>query len=171
MQYQINEQVIHWTFGAGKIIAIDEKTLGGKTRLYYVFEAEGTTLWVPVEEGEESSLRPPTPSADFLELLDVFNTPGESLPDQQYQRQTELATRMRRKTLYDVCCVIRDLTARAHTRKLNRNDAEILRRAEDMLLAEWELSLGADRQQAQRELERLVSAIPPLKKSVRLPQA
>ncbi|HSO26988.1 MAG TPA: CarD family transcriptional regulator [Anaerolineales bacterium] len=163
MQYQIDERVIHWTFGPGKITAIDKKTLSGKTRLYYVFETEGTTLWVPVDDKGESSLRAPTPKAEFFELLEVFDTPGELLPDQQYQRQTELVTRMRKRTLYDVCCLIRDLTARSRAHKLNRYDTEMLKRAAELLLNEWELAIGADRNYAQKELERRISAVPAVK--------
>lgn len=167
MHYQVNERVIHWTFGPGRITAIDEKTLAGKTRLYYVFETEDTTLWVPVDEDDNCSLRPPTPKKEFLELLEIFKTPGEPLPDQQYQRQTELVARMRKRTLHDVCCLIRDLTARSRAYKLNRNDAEMLRRAQDLLLDEWELSVGDDRQAAEHELERLVATIAPIKKTTR----
>jgi RNA polymerase-interacting CarD/CdnL/TRCF family regulator len=156
MNYQIGDQIVHWTYGPGTIVGIDEKILANKTNKYYVVEVEQMTLWVPVGEAGEKSIRPPTPGAEFKQLLDLLRGPGEQLPDQQYQRQSELTERMQKRTLSDICCIIRDLVARSHTQRLNRNDAEILRRAEEFLLNEWELALGTPREIAQQEMKSLL---------------
>ena len=117
------------------------------------------TLWVPVGEAGEKSIRLPTPGAEFKQLLTLLQSPSEQLPDQQYQRQSELVERMQKRTLSDICCIIRDLVARSHTQRLNRTDAEILRRAEEFLLNEWELSLGTPRDVAQHELKNLLKEL------------
>jgi RNA polymerase-interacting CarD/CdnL/TRCF family regulator len=159
MNYQIGDQIVHWTYGPGTIIGIDEKVLANKAGKYYVVEVNQMTLWVPVGEAGEKSIRPPTPGAEFKQLLNLLHSPCESLPEQQYQRQNELAERMQKRTLEDVCCIIRDLVARSHTQKLNRNDAETLRRAEEFLLNEWELALGTPREVAQQELKGLLKEL------------
>jgi RNA polymerase-interacting CarD/CdnL/TRCF family regulator len=156
MNFQIGDQVVHWTYGPGTIIGIDEKVLANKANVYYVVEVGQMTLWVPVGEAGEKSIRPPTPGVEFKQLLSLLHGPGEQLPDQQYQRQSELTERMQKRTLSDICLIIRDLVARSRTQRLNRNDAEILQRAEEFLLNEWELALGTPRELAQHELKTLL---------------
>lgn len=157
MKYQIDDRVIHWTFGLGKIVGIDEKTLENRSRMYYVVEAGRSTLWVPVDSSGEGSLRPPTSKVQFKELLKLLHSPGDPLPEAQYQRQSELTARMQKRTLKDVCYIIRDLVWRSRTEKLNRSDLEILKRAEGFLLDEWELSLGTSRENAENDLQSLLS--------------
>ena len=114
------------------------------------------TLWVPVGEAGEKSIRPPTSGAEFKKILNLLRGPCEQLPDQQYQRQNELSERMQKRTLADICGIIRDLVARSRNQRLNRNDAETLRRAEEFLLNEWELALSTPREIAQQEMKSLL---------------
>ncbi|MEJ2601231.1 MAG: CarD family transcriptional regulator [Anaerolineales bacterium] len=159
MNYKIGDQVVHWTYGPGRIIGIDKKVLANKADTYYVVDVGRMTLWVPVGEDGEKSIRPPTPGDKFKQLLKLLRAPGEQLPDQQRQRQSELSERMQKRTLKDVCYIIRDLVTRSRTQRLNRYDNEILQRAEECLLNEWELSLGTPREIAQNELKSLLEVI------------
>jgi RNA polymerase-interacting CarD/CdnL/TRCF family regulator len=159
MNYQIGDQVVHWNYGPGTIIGIDEKVLGNKASKYYVVEVERMTLWVPVGEAGEKSIRPPTSSAEFKKLLKLLHGPCKQLPDQQSQRQNELSERMKKRTLAEICCIIRDLVARSRKQRLNRNDAETLRRAEEFLLNEWELALRMPRETAQQEMNSLLQEL------------
>lgn len=157
MNYQIGDKVIHWTYGPGEIVRMDEKRLSGKTCLYYVVELNDLTIWVPVDESGEKSIHPPTSRAKFQRLLDILVTPGAVLPDDRNQRQAHLTQQLRAKSLEDICRLIRDLVSRSATQPLNRNDSEMLKRAEDLLLNEWELSLGASRETAQLKLKSILS--------------
>jgi RNA polymerase-interacting CarD/CdnL/TRCF family regulator len=47
--FQVGDQVIHWAHGLGVIIQLDEKSLSGRTRQYYMVQMSGLTLWVPVD--------------------------------------------------------------------------------------------------------------------------
>jgi RNA polymerase-interacting CarD/CdnL/TRCF family regulator len=85
--------------------------------------------------------------------------PGEELPDHQFQRRSELSERMQKRSLNDICFVIRDLIFRSTSQKLNRNDVDVLKRAKEFLLSEWELSLGIPRARAQLELQDYLETI------------
>ena len=156
MNYEIGDTVVHWTHGVGTVVGIDEKQLAGKTQQYYVVEVELFKLWVPVEEANEGSIRLPTESIQFKGLFDILRMPGERLPDHQYQRKIELRERMQKWTLGGLCHVIRDLTDRSRQHTLNQYDAAVLFRAEEHLLDEWVLSLGAKRSNALSELQVLL---------------
>jgi RNA polymerase-interacting CarD/CdnL/TRCF family regulator len=68
---------------------------------------------------------------------------------------------MLRKQLADgkaetLCKVIRDLSAMAIRKQLNDDDKNILRRAQNLLCAEWGYSFSMPPEQAESELERLL---------------
>lgn len=152
MNYQIGDNVIHWTHGTGRIIAIDEKDLAGKTHQYYVVDTGKLTLWVSTDETGETSIRPPTEGLEFKTLVNSLRSPGNMLPDRHFERKNQLGERMRKRKLVDVCSVIRDLTTRSRLHDLNFNDRSVLRQAEECLLDEWEISLGSTRSTALRDL-------------------
>jgi CarD family transcriptional regulator len=156
MNYQIGDQVIHWTHGSGMIIAIDEKSLAGQSRQYYVVDTGELKLWVPTDETGENSIRPPTESFEFKAILNSLRGPGVGLPDHHTERKNQLIERMQKRKLVNICSVIRDLTTRSQLYTLNYNDRSVLRHAEECLLDEWELSLGTTRSSASRELEYLL---------------
>ncbi len=156
MDYKIGDKIVHWTYGLGTVVAIDQKDIDGVTQEYYVVEVELLKLWVPFDEADRGSIRFPTESIQFNVLFDILRTPGERLSDHQYQRKIELRERMQKSTLGDLCHVIRDLNDRARNHTLNQNDSTVLFRAEEHLLDEWVLSLGAERSIALQELEILL---------------
>jgi RNA polymerase-interacting CarD/CdnL/TRCF family regulator len=156
MKYQVHDRVMHWTYGTGEIVSIEKKTLSGDTREYYVFRTSDLTLWVPADESGENNLRPPLSSDLFRKQLKSLTKPAESLPDQPYPRQNELMERMRNRSLADICSVIRDLTARESKGKLNRSDQDIMNRAQSLLVDEWQLSLGGERHEIERELYKIL---------------
>jgi len=156
MNYQIGDPVIHLTYGSGRIIAIDAKRLAGQTRQYYVVETEQLTLWVLIDEMGEQSIRPPTGSSEFKELLNILCRSGEGLPDNHQERKDQLNKWMENRNIVNICFVIRDLTTRSKLHNLNATDRIALRRAQEYLLDEWELSLGTTRSRARKELEILL---------------
>jgi RNA polymerase-interacting CarD/CdnL/TRCF family regulator len=156
MKYQIGDQAVHWMYGLGKITGLDEKSLAGKTCLYYVMAIGQLTVYVPVEEASESCLRPPTPSSEFASLFRVLSNPGGQLLERHNERRVELAQRLKRRTMRDTCQIISDLNTRSQLHKLNLNDKEVFKRAKELLLTEWGFSLGILRANAEQELALLL---------------
>lgn len=156
MNYEIGDTVVHWTHGLGRVVAIDQMDLAGTSRQYYVVEVGVLKLFVPMDEADLGSIRPPTESVHFEALFEILRAPGKPLPDNQYQRKLELRQRIQKSTLEDLCHVIRDLTDRASKHTLNAYDASVLFRAEESLLDEWVLSLGVERASALLALEQLL---------------
>jgi CarD family transcriptional regulator len=156
MNYAIGDTVVHWTHGLGTVVSIDQMDLAGITQEYYVVKVDLLKLWVPVEDARAGSIRLPTEKVQFKVLFDILRTPGISLPDNQYQRKTVLRERMQKRSLEDLCHVIRDLTDRSNQHTLNQYEASVLFRAEEHLLDEWVLSLDVERTEALRELEVLL---------------
>ncbi len=153
MNYQIGDTVVHWTHGLGKITAIEERQLAGEKQQYYVVEVKQYKLWVPVSEALDGSIRYPTEISQFTELFNILRARGTELPENQYQRKLVLRERMQKRTLGDICSVIRDLKERSWQHTLNQNDLAVLMRSEEYLLDEWVFSKGVEYEDAKQELE------------------
>jgi RNA polymerase-interacting CarD/CdnL/TRCF family regulator len=158
--YKIGDTVIHWSYGSGKIVAIEDKGLPGQRCFYYVIEGSKQTLWVPVEENGSSSLHLPTSRSNFKLLINVLRSQGEKLSNNRYQRHDQLEKRMQKASPKDVCLVIRDLIYRSRRGDLSGSDIRVFKLAQTYCINEWELSLGTPREQARRELESILNERP-----------
>lgn len=156
MDFQVGDRVVHWSYGPGEIIQVDEKELSGHKSLYYVVRIKDLTLWVPVNAADAASLRYPTPARDFDTLFAIISSPGEPLSENRLERKAQLSEMMRDGRLESICRVIRDLAYFNRTKKLSESDLSILERAQSFLLNEWEISLSVSYTQAERDLKHLL---------------
>lgn len=156
MFYKIGDIVVHWTYGVGSVIAIEDIQLAGVSRSYYVIEIASLKLWVPVDEAMNGSLRHPMEGNQFKHLFEILRMPGQVLPDRYFQRKIALRNRMQKRTLEGLCHVIRDLTDRSRNHSLSSEDASVLFSAQESLLDEWVISLGTERSKALMEMEVLL---------------
>lgn len=156
MIYKVGDTIVHWAHGVGKVVAIDQKDIAGAAQQYYVVEVAQFKLWVPVDDANEGSIRLPMDSDQFVKLFDVLRIPGGALPDNQYLRKMELSKRMQKRTLVEVCRVLRDLKDRSRKHTLNQNDSALFMRAEEYLLSEWVIAMGVERSIAHQELDALL---------------
>ena len=154
--FQVGDQVIHWVYGLGEIIQIEEKVLSGHTGQYYVVQIRDLTLWVPINETGEHCLRLPTPASDFQKLFRLLASPGEPLSTNHFSRKTQLTELLKDRTLEATCRVVRDLVYHKRTNRLNENDNSILKRARNFLLKEWSAALSVPVYQAERDLRNLL---------------
>jgi RNA polymerase-interacting CarD/CdnL/TRCF family regulator len=159
MDFRVGDVVVHWAYGLGKIVQLEEKNLSGDASMFYVVKIRDMTLWVPIKETGESCLRMLTPARDFQELFLILGSPGEPLSTDRLERKLHLADLMKKGTLKAVCQVIRDLTYQKRTKKLNDNDNTILNRAKSFLLDEWSICLAVPVKQVEQELRGILDSI------------
>lgn len=156
MDFNVGDRVIHRSYGAGEILEVDQKKVAGKTADYYIVQTSNLTLWVPVEDEGESSLRFVTPANEFKAQCKILSSAGEALPEDRMERKTLLQERLRDGSLEAVCRVVRDLHELSKIKKLNDYDSAIMERAKTALLGEWMLALKIPHNQAEQELHDLL---------------
>ena len=57
MNFHVGDTVMHWTFGLGEVIRLEERTLFGEKVLYYAIQVHDLIVWVPADDNLESRLR------------------------------------------------------------------------------------------------------------------
>jgi RNA polymerase-interacting CarD/CdnL/TRCF family regulator len=158
MDFRAGDPVMHWTYGLGEILRLEERALSGQKALYYAVKIGDLTVWVPADNKLGSRLRPPTSQAGFKNLRAILSGPGEPLPDDRQERKVLLSERLKDGRAESLCRVIRDLTTYRHIRPLNDNDQALMKRAQNALLGEWGFALSLTPAQAESELHHLLAS-------------
>jgi len=159
MDYKIGDPVMHWTYGFGLIVGLEERDLSGKTTLYYAVKLHDLTVWVPADENLQNRLRRPTPAADFKQLFSILSSSGDPLPDDRHERKLHLVERLKDGRAESLCRVLRDLFAFQQRKSLNENDQFLMKRVQAALLGEWGFSLSIPPTQAATDLHRLLNPV------------
>jgi RNA polymerase-interacting CarD/CdnL/TRCF family regulator len=157
MDFNVGDSVIHWTYGLGKIIGLEERALNNQTTLYYVVQIQELTVCVPADAKTMSRLRIPTSEPEFKNLFAILSGSGESLSDDRFERKNQLRKELAGGTAETICRVIRDLTFFQSRKQLNDDDKNTLKHAWSLLCGEWVYSLSVPLVQVETELRRLLA--------------
>jgi RNA polymerase-interacting CarD/CdnL/TRCF family regulator len=156
MNFNVGDRVVHWIYGLGEIVALEERVLTGQKMAYYVVKIQDMTVYVPADDKAKGRLRSPTSERGFKKLFEILSGPGESLSENRHERKSLLHTKLEDGKAETVCQVIRDLYSYEQKKQLNDDDKSILNRARRSLLTEWEFALSVPPAQAELELHRLL---------------
>jgi RNA polymerase-interacting CarD/CdnL/TRCF family regulator len=156
MGFYIGDKVIHWTYGLGEIVQVEEKTIHGQPTNCYVVRTSDLLIWIPIDDLQQQSLRVPTPPEDFDRLFAILTSPSDPLLEDRVLRKNQLMAQLKDGQLASICRVVRDLTHFRRSTKLNDQERSILERAIKSLLAEWTYSLGTPLNQAHQTMESLL---------------
>lgn len=152
MSFQIGDTVIHWSYGLGEIVRIEEKIIQDRLTKCYVLRTSDLTIWIPINDHPQQTLRTPTSPDEFTSLFEILSSPSEKLLEDRVQRKDQLMSQMKDGQLASICRVVRDLTHFKHSSKLNDQEKSILERAMNSLLTEWTYSMGLPLNQAQQQM-------------------
>jgi CarD family transcriptional regulator len=156
MDFHIGDKVIHSTYGMGEIVHIEEKVIHDCPTNCYVVRTNELTIWIPINDLHQHSLRTPTLPDEFVRLFSILTSPGEALPEDRLLRKDQLIAHMKNGQLASICHVVRDLTQFKRIKKLSEQEKSILERAMNSLLTEWIYSLGVSQYQAQQAMTKML---------------
>jgi RNA polymerase-interacting CarD/CdnL/TRCF family regulator len=159
MEFREGDTVMHWTYGLGTVIRLEQRNASGANALYYAVQIRDMTVWVPADDKLESRLRTPTLKAKFKRLLRILSGPGEPLPGDRRERKLLLLEWLQNGRAESLCRVIRDLSSYRTLHPLNESDQALLKRSRDALQAEWGFALSVSPVQAAMEIDRLLLSV------------
>jgi RNA polymerase-interacting CarD/CdnL/TRCF family regulator len=163
MNFHKGDTVMHWTYGIGQILNLEERALAGSKTIYYEVQVKNMTVWVPADSKVRSRLRTPTSKPRFTRLLAILSSPSELLPADRLERKNHLVALLEDCRPESLCLVIRDLSAyqKQLGKPMNDNDQMILKQSRNTLLGEWGFVLSIPHAQAEIEMYRLLAPPPP----------
>jgi len=150
------DAVMHWTYGLGSVVRLENRELLGKKMLYYAVQVGDMTVWVPNDDQLPIRLRRPSTKGQLSKLRTLLTKPGVTLPQDRHERKTLLLEMLKDGRAESLCKVIRSLVGFAKGHPLNDNDQALLKRAQTALLAEWSHALGVTPAQVEQQLQRYI---------------
>jgi RNA polymerase-interacting CarD/CdnL/TRCF family regulator len=159
MDFHAGDPVMHWTYGLGTVLRLEERILSGKKTMYYAVQIGAITVWVPADDKLETRLRVPTLAAKFMHVLKILSGPGETLPVDRQERKLLLLEWLNNGSTESLCRVIRSLSTHRNIHPLNESDQALLKRTQNVLLGEWGFALSITPFQAEIELNRLLTSV------------
>ena len=157
MTIQVGDTVMHWTYGLGQVVGMDERVISDRKALYYAVKVRDMTVWVPDDDQLEARLRLPSSPKKFKNILAILSDSGEPLPEDRQERKLTLVERLKDGQPESLCRLIRDLSAHQRTHPLNDNDNNLMKRSRESLLSEWGFVLSVPASEAEEEMHRLLS--------------
>ena len=158
--FRRGDTVMHWTYGLGRVVRLENRQLLGQKTLYYAVQVGDMTVWVPADDHLDTRLRKPSSKAQLRKLRLLLSRPGVTLPIDRHERKTLLLELLKDGRAESLCKVIRSLVGFSKTHPLNDNDQALLKRAQTALLAEWGYALSVPPDQIELQLKRLLGAAP-----------
>jgi RNA polymerase-interacting CarD/CdnL/TRCF family regulator len=159
MQFKVGDFVVHPVYGLGHLVKIEKKQFSEiGARLYYKITLPRSTIWIPVEAQATLGLRLVTAKSDLDHYRDLLRSRPVPLHKDHRQRHLELVSRLNQGSFQVVCEVVRDLTACAWRKPLNRTDTVTLKKTQESLYQEWATAAGLSITEAIREVTSLLRA-------------
>jgi RNA polymerase-interacting CarD/CdnL/TRCF family regulator len=148
------DYVVHAAHGVGKVIDIEEKELGGKTRKYYKVKTNSLTYWVPVKIKRKDKIRKVSSPYTFRNMLSLIRRKPKTIAKQYRSRKKKVSTALTKISLKAKTRMIRDLYGRQVRKDLNFNDRMALEKLKKNFVDEWVVASGLKKDEAMEKLEK-----------------
>ena len=156
--FKIGDQVVYPMHGAGIIENIEEKTVLGEARQYYILRVHhgNMQVMVPVDGSDQAGLRNIIDPSYIPEVMEVLG--GESTPmDENWNRRNrENMERLKTGDIKEVAAVVRNLTRVDRVRKLSTGEKKLLLNAKQILSSEISFSNHDDEEKVVEMIEQAI---------------
>lgn len=142
------EWIVHHYYGVGQVRGLETKTLDGEEAKYYKVKTRNSMFWVPVEGDDSSRLRPLSSPKEIKKVIRLLKGQPKSMDSDHIQRKKLIREVNSDGSLADTACLIRDLSARQKSKRLNPTEEDALKRFRDRLLREWAVCMELEPEEA-----------------------
>lgn len=156
--YAIGDTIVHAYYGVGEVVAIEDKTLNGKTTTYYVVQTPNSTFWMSIKKADNERTRPVASSETIKDrVVEALEADPQEMDAHYQSRQKRMKEAIVSGEIVTIARLIRDLTYREYTKgSLTMLESRNLERIKDRLAAEWASSLGTTKRKASRKIEQIL---------------
>lgn len=157
MEFKIDDWVVHCTHGLGQVKAIEQRSFGQQSVLYYMIQIGDLTIWVPADENIGTRLRYPKKRDDFQKLFAMLNSTPEALPIDRRQRNQFLLDLLKDGSAESLCRALRDMSAIRKQRTWGDYDRDLMKRIQKTFISEWSFVLAINPHDAEAELLKILA--------------
>lgn len=158
MAFRTGDRVVYPGYGAGTIMAIEDKVFAGTTTRYYMLRmvADEGEFMVPVDQAEALGIRP---VLDSKTIFAIIGAEPDELPDDYKERQAEIAELLATSDAPPMSKGARNLAWHAGRRQLTGRDIQLYEELQTRLASELSLAEKVTLEAARDHLREILNAI------------
>ena len=139
--FTIGDKVAYPMHGAGVIEGIEEQTILGTPRRYYVLRLSHSDMkvMVPVENSQQVGVRYIVGASDIDDVVSVLHSDSTPMSDNWNKRNRDNMEKLKTGDLKEIAEVVRNLLRADHRKKLSKGEKKMLNNAKQLLLSEFVL--------------------------------
>jgi CarD family transcriptional regulator len=147
--FEKGDLVVYPNHGAGTVSGVEEKTVLGEERRYYIVYVPdgGLTLNIPADG--DSGLRSCADDEEVAEALEILRGGPEDMPAHWNHRLKHNQEKIRSGEISSVAEVVRDLSAHGGDRGLSTGERNLLAKARRILVSEVALGKSLEIDEAE----------------------
>ncbi|HEX2181576.1 MAG TPA: CarD family transcriptional regulator [Rubrobacteraceae bacterium] len=147
--FEKGDLVVYPNHGAGTVSGVEEKTILGEERRYYIVYVPdgGLTLNIPADG--DSGLRSCADDEEVAEALEILRGGPEDMPAHWNHRLKHNQEKIRSGEISSVAEVVRDLSAHGGDRGLSTGERNLLAKARRILVSEVALGKSLEIDEAE----------------------
>jgi len=158
--FKKGDPVIYPQHGAGRVVAVEKRTVGEVEREYLVVELELQDLrvWVPVDEAEQVGVREPTPPEELDDLFELLSDHDVRIPANFSRRMKNNQSRMNDGDVWQLAEVVRNLAIRRSKKHLSPSEKTLYAHARNLLIAELAHTMSTTPEKAEAAIDERLPA-------------
>ena len=139
--FTIGDKVAYPMHGAGVIEGIEEQTILGTPRRYYVLRLSHSDMkvMVPVENSQQVGVRYIVGASDIDDVVSVLHSDSTPMSHNWNKRNRDNMEKLKTGDLKEIAEVVRNLLRADHRKKLSTGEKKMLNNAKQLLLSEFVL--------------------------------
>ncbi|HLS74260.1 MAG TPA: CarD family transcriptional regulator [Actinomycetaceae bacterium] len=143
LNFSPGQVVVHPHHGPATIAKIANRKIRNSTVRYLKLEVDELSVAIPVDRAEEMGVRALIDTAAVREVFATLTAESEPNETVWSRRMKQNTTRLRSGDINTVAGLVRDLTRRNEVKRLSFGEMTLLRDAQEPLIAELAIVLGA----------------------------
>lgn len=144
--YHIGDKIVYPMHGAGIIEEIQEETILGEQRQYYVLNVSGggMKVMIPVDRTEQIGVRDIISTEEMDHVIEVLGDDTTAMPGNWNRRYRQNMEKLKTGAATEVAEVVRNLMRTERSKKLSTGEKKMLSNARQILMSEMILVKGID---------------------------
>jgi len=136
--YNIGEKIVYPMHGAGTIEKIEEKTILGELRKYYVLKLPcgDMKVMIPIDKIEEIGVRQVILPNQVDDVFGILKAPSSKMPGNWNRRYRENMEKLKTGDIGEVAEVVRNLIRVEREKHLSTGEKKLLSNARQILISE-----------------------------------
>lgn len=157
--FRVGDKVIYPQHGAAVIKSLEEKTVLGEKRKYFILRlAYGDlTLMVPTDSTDEVGIRDVISKEELQKVFKVLKSKECRMPTNWSRRYKTHVEKLRSGDIYQVAEVVRNLARREAEKGLSAGEKRMLTRARQILVSEVTFAAGVKEDEAEKMLDKVLA--------------